>query len=37
MEVLLLTGACGVGKTTIAQGWAKSKKGVIIDCDYLTE
>ena len=36
-EVLIITGACGVGKTTIAKEWAKSKDGAIIECDYLTE
>ena len=36
-EVLLITGACGVGKTTTAKAWAKSKQGAIIECDYLTE
>lgn len=36
-EILILTGACGVGKSTIAKGWAKSKDGATIDCDYLTE
>lgn len=37
MEVLILTGACGVGKTTIARAWAKEKQGAVIECDYLTE
>lgn len=37
MEVLIITGACGVGKSTIARAWAKRKNGAIIDCDYLTE
>jgi shikimate kinase len=36
-EVLILTGACGVGKSTIAREWAKLKDGAIIDCDYFTE
>ena len=36
-EVLILTGACGVGKSTIAEAWAKIKDGATIDCDYLTE
>ena len=36
-EVLILTGACGVGKSTIALAWAKKKKGAIVDSDYLTE
>ncbi|GEM_PF-4904892 len=34
-EVLVLTGACGVGKSTIAKAWAKSKAGVCIESDYL--
>ena len=36
-EILILTGACGVGKSTIAKNWAKLKNGATIDCDYLTE
>ena len=36
-EVLIITGACGVGKSTIAKEWAKLKDGATIDCDYLTE
>lgn len=36
-EVLIITGTCGVGKTTTAKAWAKSKNGAIIECDYLTE
>lgn len=37
MEVLIITGACGVGKSTLAQAWAKHKNGATIECDYLTE
>lgn len=37
MEVLILTGACGVGKSTIAKKWAETKDGAIIECDYFTE
>ena len=37
MEILILTGACGVGKSTIATAWATLKKGAIIECDYFTE
>lgn len=37
MEILILTGACGVGKTTTARAWAKQKQGAVIECDYLTE
>ncbi len=37
MEVLILTGACGVGKTTIARAWAENKQGAVVECDYLTE
>lgn len=36
-EVLILTGACGVGKSTIAKEWAKIKNGATIECDYFTE
>jgi len=36
-ELLILTGACGVGKSTIAEEWAKRKNGAKVDCDYLTE
>ncbi len=36
-KILIITGACGVGKTTIARAWAKSKDGATINCDYLTE
>jgi shikimate kinase len=37
MEVIIITGACGVGKSTIARAWAKAKQGAIIECDYFTE
>ena len=37
MEILILTGTCGVGKTTIATAWAKQNNGAIVDCDYFTE
>jgi len=33
-EILILTGACGVGKSTISKNWAKLKKGVIIESDF---
>lgn len=36
-EVLIITGACGVGKSTISRLWAKEKKGAIIESDYFTE
>lgn len=36
MDVLVLTGACGVGKSTIGMLWAQSKKGVCIECDCFT-
>ena len=36
-QVLIITGACGVGKTTLAKEWAKQKNGAIVECDYLTE
>lgn len=37
MEILLLTGACGVGKSTIAKKWAIAKNGAVVECDYFTE
>ena len=33
-EILILTGACGVGKSTISKKWAKLKKGVVIESDH---
>ncbi|CAM1371701.1 AAA family ATPase [Tenacibaculum xiamenense] len=36
-NVLVLTGACGVGKSTIGKAWAKERKGVCIESDYFTE
>jgi broad-specificity NMP kinase len=33
-EILILTGGCGVGKSTISKKWAKLKKGVVIESDY---
>ncbi len=36
-EVLIITGACGVGKSTTAKEWAKLKNGATIDCDFFTE
>lgn len=36
-EVLILTGACGVGKSTISKEWATQQQGAIIECDYFTE
>lgn len=36
-NILILTGACGVGKSTIAKTWAKKRQGVCIECDYFTE
>lgn len=36
-EVLIITGACGVGKTTAAKEWARRKNGAIVECDYFTE
>ena len=32
-EILILTGACGVGKSTISKKWAQLKKGVVIESD----
>ena len=37
MKVLILTGACGVGKSSTAKEWAKRANGAIIECDYFTE
>lgn len=37
MEVVIFTGACGVGKSSTAKEWAKRKDGAIIECDYFTE
>jgi adenylate kinase family enzyme len=36
-QVLLITGACGVGKTTLAKAWAKRNQGAIIETDFFTE
>ncbi len=33
-EILILTGACGVGKSTISRKWAELKKGTVIESDY---
>ncbi len=33
-EILIVTGACGVGKSTISKKWAKLKKGAVIESDY---
>jgi len=32
-EILIITGACGVGKSAISKKWAILKKGVVIECD----
>lgn len=37
MEAIIITGPCGIGKTTLAKAWAKRKNGAIIECDYFTE
>ena len=34
LEILILTGACGVGKSAISKKWAKLKKGALIESDY---
>lgn len=36
-KVLILTGACGVGKSTLSKLWAKSNNGAVVECDYFTE
>jgi len=36
-KVLVITGACGVGKSTISTLWAKENAGVSVECDYFTE
>lgn len=36
-SVLILTGACGVGKTTTARAWAKYHHGAVVECDSFTE
>ena len=36
-EILILTGACGVGKSTVSKAWAKAKQGAVIEADYFTE
>jgi len=33
-EILILTGTCGVGKSTISRKWAELKKGTVIESDY---
>lgn len=35
-KILILTGACGVGKSTLGKLWAKEKKGVCIEGDAFT-
>ncbi len=35
-EILIITGACGVGKSTIGREWASLKNGASINCDHLT-
>lgn len=36
MEVLIITGAPGVGKSTLAKAWAKKHAGIMIPVDYLS-
>lgn len=36
-EVLIITGACGVGKTSTATIWASLKQGAVIEGDYIRE
>ncbi len=33
-EILILTGVCGVGKSTISRKWVKLKKGAVIESDH---
>jgi len=33
-EILIFTGACGVGKSTISKNWAKLKKGAVVESDF---
>lgn len=36
-ELLIVTGACGVGKSTVSRIWAKRRQGVALEADYFTE
>ena len=36
-QILILTGACGVGKSTISKKWAQLKNGAVVECDFFTE
>ena len=36
MEVIIFTGACGVGKSTTAKEWAKQKDGAVVQGDYFS-
>lgn len=36
-QVLILTGACGVGKSTLSKAWARHHRGAVIECDWFTE
>jgi predicted kinase len=35
LHILILTGSCGVGKSTLARRWAARRLGAAIDCDTL--
>lgn len=35
--MIIITGACGVGKTTVARAWAKLTGGAAIESDLFTE
>ncbi len=37
IKLLILTGACGVGKSTISKAWAQQENGAVVECDYFTE
>jgi predicted kinase len=36
-EILVLTGTCGVGKTTIARAWADKRAGAVVHADRIRE
>jgi len=36
-DLLIVTGTCGVGKTTLSESWAKRRRGASIHCDSFRE